>query len=251
MRTACGNALPLMTSAMQNAFGIKPEDTITLLDQKATYAEVKKALDKLSKDVEPKDMVIIFVNVHGGVIEGDYKGYGVYDEGLAFYTEDEPDNPLSAIRNKEWMLVKDFRDMVDEIEAGRVVVVFDACESGAAVHDFKNDPHSAPVDSAAEAVLISSHETQYANFNADGTMPLFTQVFAETLSAPESKGKTLFEVFHKARFDTHLRLTKDCEESPDLLKKIDNGEYTYDQVCGQMPYGYDPQGLLDEIVVGK
>jgi len=112
-------------------------NTTLLLDQDATRDNILKALDKLSKEVEPTDTVVIFLSGHGDVIDGNYT-FAPYEIGAA-----NPGVLADAFQGKRFgdKAVRDvFRDgglrqsvlmqALANFSAENVIVILDTCYAG-------------------------------------------------------------------------------------------------------------------------
>ncbi len=118
-----------MYDAMQRGAGMRPADAIVLVDQQATLAGVRQAIQRIGSHAGPNDMFVFFYSGHGGrnprqtFQPADPDNL---DETLVFYDDDLTDDALSQL--------------LDGIHAKVSLLVFDACFSGG----FSKDVISAP-----------------------------------------------------------------------------------------------------------
>jgi len=117
--------IPPLTNAVSDASGIAaalggPNSVVTLLtDEKATRAEILKALDTLSQQAGPDDTAIIFLAGHGVPIEGRYY-FLPYD--IAVKSKD-------AIQTGG-LNQDDIIAILSKLRAWRAAVVLDTCFAG-------------------------------------------------------------------------------------------------------------------------
>ncbi len=246
---ACEKDIGLILSGMQAAFDLPEERVVTLLNEEATGAGVSAAITELASRVKPDDRVIFYINIHGGRIEGLYKGYDVKDEVFAWYTAERPSSGEAATANGDWMTARAFRDLVNGVMAREIVTIIEACYADAALADYIDNVRGGIGGrgddwNGREAVIFSAYEEQLANFTPDETEALFTKIFSGTLVEPDNG--TLFEAFEEARVETHRAVRENCAKDH-TLKELVDGWQSYRELCTQMPNAWDPFGLLDDI----
>jgi hypothetical protein len=118
-----------MYEAMQRGAGMRVADAVVLVDQQATLAAVRQAIQRIGAQAGPNDMFVLFYSGHGGrnprqtFQPADPDNL---DETLAFYDDDLTDDALGQL--------------LDGIHAKVSLLVFDACFSGG----FSKDVISAP-----------------------------------------------------------------------------------------------------------
>jgi hypothetical protein len=118
-----------MYDAMQRGAGMRAADAVVLVDQQATLAAVRQAIQRIGAQAGPNDMFVLFYSGHGGrnprqtFQPADPDNL---DETLAFYDDDLTDDALGQL--------------LDGIHAKVSLLVFDACFSGG----FSKDVISAP-----------------------------------------------------------------------------------------------------------
>jgi|GEM_PF-2171659 len=244
MRTACGNAIDALVPAMRDRLGVDPANVTRLLDDQASYAAVASTLTDLAGTLDQNDRLYVYINLHGGVLPGIYRGYQVEDEALALWTEEEPDFS-TAIESRAFMFVRELRDLVMAIPTGQTVIILDACESGAGFRDFRYEPGSLADRLEHTAIIFSAQFDQAANFTPDDAMALFTREFVESLEV--TAGQSLANAVGVAARATHGEVRLNCRNfGPEVF----NDQATYLDICTQLPLVFDPYGVLDTITVG-
>jgi Caspase domain len=246
MRGACKTAVEVIETSFQGNMSVDNDNTYHLLDENATYADVEQKMAWINDNTNPEDTVFIYLLAHGGEIQGHYKGYPVSDQGIALWSEEEPDI-ATATDQKVWMLARTFRDMMDGIKVENIVLIIDSCHSGAAFNDFRDDPHHQSADGKRTAIIFSSQEDQFANFNAAYTLPVFTEIFAHTLNV--SVGEPFSDAFFMAQAATHRRMRYNCENPETQSLIAESPSLSHYSLCTQMAVLFDPRGLLDDIKV--
>jgi len=248
MAAGCKNDVEAMTKALRKVMPIQQAEVTTLLNEQATHAGVVGAMRDLASEAGDHDRVVIYVNLHGGDMPAVYKGYRTRDEVLALYTVEEPRDFLKASADGRWMTARAFRDLVNQVQAREIVVIFDSCDSGGAFRDFEYNQAGRYGTgwNGRQAVIFSAHGDQLANFSAAGDTALFTSIFARGLTA--AKGGSLGDVFDEARIQTHRDIRARCKSggTPAAITKNHRAYLAY---CTQMPRAYDPYGLLDDIAL--
>lgn len=246
MAGACETTVDAVAASFQNDMNVAKDNSYSLLDAGATYAAVEAKFGWLNQNTAADDTVFIYLLAHGGKLGGHYKGYPVTDQGIAFWSVKEPDL-RTATDDKIFMLVRTFRDMMDSLKVKNVVLIVDSCHSGASFNDFKDDPHAQKASAARTAVVLSAKGDQFANFNTDYTMPLFSEMLTHALKV--SAGQPISDAVDLAETATHRRLRVNCE-TPTFKKLLkESSDMSYYSLCTQRAEIYDPTGLLDEITV--
>lgn len=118
-----------MYDAMQRGAGMRPADAVVLVDQQATLAAVRQAIQRIGGQAGPNDMFVFFYSGHGGRVPRQTfqpADPDNLDETLVFYDNDLTDDALGQL--------------LDGIHAKVTLLVFDACFSGG----FSKDVISAP-----------------------------------------------------------------------------------------------------------
>jgi len=246
MAGACKTTVEAVEASFQNDMGVAADKTYRLLNSGATYADVMAKFAWLNQNTSPDDTVFIHLLAHGGHLRGHYKGYPVTDQGIALWSVKEP-NLETATDDKIFMLVRDFRDLMDSVKVKNMVLIVDSCHSGASFNDFKDDPHAQSASAARTAVVLSAKGDQFANFNSAYTMPLFSEMLSHSLKV--SAGQPLSDAVDLADTASHRRLRINCETT--AFKKLlkESSDMSYYSLCTQRAEVYDPTGLMDEITV--
>jgi hypothetical protein len=118
-----------MYEAMQRGAGMRAADAVVLVDQQATLAAVRQAIQRIGSQAGPNDMFVFFYSGHGGRVPRQAfqpADPDNLDETLVFYDDDLTDDALGRL--------------LDGIHAKVSLLVFDACFSGG----FSKDVISAP-----------------------------------------------------------------------------------------------------------
>ena len=117
------DALDLSAVLTSNAYcGYKPGNVHLLLDEDATLANIRTALDALASDAARHDSVIIFFSGHGARL-----GTSATPESVLLPVEFNPANPgPTSLPEAE------FSTRLRQIPARRLLVLIDACHSGGA-----------------------------------------------------------------------------------------------------------------------
>jgi hypothetical protein len=244
MAESCEKDIDTMVPALSKSMGIDKANVTTRLNAEADHRGVTAAI------IEPDDRVVIYLNFHGGDLGGvDYDGYDIQDEVLALYTSTEPDDFGRATADGSWMTIKHLRNLINEVQAKEVIVIFEVCESSAGLHDFRYDLSRRYKNNwkGRQAVIFSSRGDQAATFNEEGTLALFTDVFSKNLNATTSGN--IRDIFEQSAMETHRSRRETCMKE-DNLDTLYLDRATYLDGCTQMPMSYDPYGLLDDIMIG-
>ncbi len=251
MAGACRTDADLMVAGLSARFSFGTDRIISLIDEQAITSNVTAAMRQLAQDVDSDDRVFFYINTHGGALDSTYKGHPVKDEVLAFYTETEPQDFTQATANGDWMTVRDFRDLMNQILGEEVILILEACHADFALEDFMANVHHGIGGRGEdwpgrEAVIFSSHAEQVANFLPDKSAAVFTSSFADSLKSGQHD--TLFESFEAARLHTHRQIRESCAEDTSRKALLQDWS-TYKLICTQMPTAWDPFGLLDDIAL--
>ena len=249
MKESCRNDVDAVVAGFKKALNLDDANIMTRVDEEATAKGVREAFRELDRRETSGDRVIIYINFHGGNVDVNYNGYDIEDEVLALYTTEEPKDFLQATVNGDWMPMKTFRDLTNEIEAEEIIIIFEVCEVAAGYKNFRyNFSRGHQHDGKGrEAVIFTSRGDQAATFNEAGTHALFTEFFSEGLKKSE-KGN-LRDIFEQAAIDTHRSRRATCMKDENLETLYDN-KFVYLDACTQLPSAFDPYGLLDDIHIG-
>jgi hypothetical protein len=249
MKESCQNDVDAIVAGFKKALNLDDADIMTRVDEDATAEGIKKAFRDLDKREKREDRVIIYINFHGGNVDVDYNGHDIEDEVLALYTAEEPKDFRQATIKGDWMPMKAFRDLTNELEAEEIILIFEVCEVAAGYKNFRyNFSRRHQRDwNGREAVIFTSKGDQAATFNEAGTHALFTELFSESLQKAE-KGN-LRDIFEQAAIDTHRSRRATCMKDENLETLYDN-KFIYLDACTQLPSAFDPYGLLDDVHIG-
>jgi hypothetical protein len=190
--------------------GMRPDNGVLLTDSQATVDAMVGALRDLGSRMTDEDRLVLFYSGHGGRVDhvGGFQAADPdgFDETLALYDRQITDDALAEVLN--------------EIEHGTVLVVFDACFSGG----FSKDIISRP----GRMGLFSSHEDVVsavaAKFRAGGYLSKF-----------------MVEAIGERRAD---------EDHDGALTALELSQYLYERYRSDvksMPQ--DKSGAYDDIVV--
>lgn len=244
MRVSCQATIGILQESLEHHLRIPRGYQTVLQDEASTYAKVEEGIAALKRRLKPKDRLLVYVNAHGGRLQGRYAGTPIADEGLALWTDKEP-NLATAVDEKKFMLVKTFRDLLlDGLKSHDVLVIFDSCESGAAYEDFRYNPYTS--DDLRVAVVFSSQADQFANYTHDLKYPLFTHKLTQAFSL--SAYRDFSYAVELAAAATHRTQRARCGV-PAVRRLIEKSDIDLREVCLQQPYIYDPEALLQDWLI--
>ncbi len=249
MAESCRNDVNAMVGALKTSLSLDAANITTRIDAEADSAGVRHAMSKLADRAKREDRVIIYFNFHGGNVDANYNGYDIEDEVLAMYTAKEPEDFKHATIKGDWMTMKSVRDLVNEVDAEEIILIFEVCEVSAGLKNFRyNMGRRYQKDwNGREAIIFTSRGDQAATFNEAGTVALFTEHFSKGLEA--AKLGNLRDIFETAAIDVHRSRRATCMKDDNLESLYDN-RFVYLDACTQLPSAYDPYGLLDDINIG-
>lgn len=249
MADSCEKDIDTIVPAISKSLNVAKSNVTTKLNADADYKGVSEALTSLANRAKPEDRVVIYLNFHGGDVDAKYQGYGIKDEVLALYTESEPKDFAAATADGSWMTMKNLRDLVDQIQAKELIVIFEVCESSGGFQDFRYDLARRYAKSwkGREAIIFSSRGDQAATYNEAGTIALFTELFSKHLTNASSGN--IRDIFERSAIETHRSRRTMCMKQDNLDTMYDD-RAAYMDGCTQMPLAFDPYGLLDDIQHG-
>jgi hypothetical protein len=196
-------------TGMQNA-GMDPNNGVLLTDSQATVDAMVSAVRDLGSRMSDDDRLVLFYSGHGGRVEhtGGFQAADPdgFDETLALYDAQITDDALAAV--------------LDEIEHGTVLVVFDSCFSGGFSKDLISRPH--------RMGLFSSHED-------------VTSAVADKFRAGGYLAHFMVEAIGERRAD---------EDHDGALTALELSQYLYERYRSDvksMPQ--DKSGAYDDIVM--
>ena len=252
MLLSCKNDIEVVTNSFSEKFDIN-QDQIYVLEQKdAIYDKISSTMQKIGKKAKPNDLLIVYLNSHGGIIPHKYKGYSVTSEIFALYTEEEPSDYSKAINENVWLSVREFRDMItgtmEQVKMNALVII-EACHSESSSEPFKFSPFITLKSSQKLAAIFSARSDQSASFTDDQTYARFTKEFSDSINNLK-KGESLFDAYSKASEETYMGQLNKCLSLPDesLEYVYSNSEVFYES-CVQQPDFFDPKGLIASIKV--
>lgn len=145
-------------AAMVRGAGMREGDAVLLVDQQATVANIRRAVENVGRQAGPNDMVVFFYSGHGGRTE------------RSNFQPADPDNKDETLVFYDGQVTDDdFNEWLRPVRARQTLVVLDACFSGG----FSKDIISAP----GRMGLFSSEEDVTsgvaAKFRAGGYLAQF------------------------------------------------------------------------------
>jgi SpoU rRNA methylase family enzyme len=170
----CKNAVDAVVKELGEALNIAKNDTVALVDEKATGPGINRRLHDREEYV------------------------------LVFWTKEEPTVPALSLAQKEWLTVDEVVDAIDALPA-KVALILESCSSGKMFTGFHlNAQHSERID----YVLVSAGAEQISNLNDAKTIPIFTASLTNALDLPMVD--TFGEAVSHARMITTLRAAARC-----------------------------------------
>jgi len=145
-------------NAMVQGGNMRPSDGVLLQDNQVTVGNIRNAVRDFAGRIGPNDTFVFFYSGHGGRIPRDGPqptDPDALDETLEFYD--------SGITDDE------FRDLMGELNAGKILVFLDACFSGGFSKDVISVPGRMGLFSSEEDVTSSVA----AKFRAGGYLAVF------------------------------------------------------------------------------
>ena len=236
---ACDRSVGAMTTALTARLGIQQSNVTSLVNAAATNAGLQAAFAELGA-LGPNDRLIIYANLHSGAIDPAAEA-GPDNDVFVLWTQDRPAAVPFAIAEGDWIMASDFAGWVHALAAGEVILILDACESGAVSPLFIH-AHPQNDEDRPEAVIVSASADQFANFTADQSIALFTQQLAQTIA--DGRG-TLAQAADLAASQTHAAALPICalQTAAMLAAGIDPLS------CQQQPVTHDPDALLSQITL--
>ena len=145
-------------NAMIQGGSMRADDGVLLQDGQVTVGNIRSAVRDLSGRIGPNDTFVFFYSGHGGRIPRDGPqptDPDALDETLEFYDAGITDD--------------EFGDLMDELNAGRILIFLDACFSGGFSKDVISVPGRMGLFSSEEDVTSSVA----AKFRAGGYLAVF------------------------------------------------------------------------------
>lgn len=159
--------------------GYPPDNVTQLLDHEATGDDIRAALGDLAARAGPDDTAVVFFSGHG-----DYEGDGAAARQYIIpYDCDLADLAGTAIGGDK------MTDMLREVKAGRLLVLFDSCHSGGAgdpkgppqVKGLSEDYYGALAQGRGRVVIASSRDDEVSWALSGMRNSLFTHYLLEAL----------------------------------------------------------------------
>jgi hypothetical protein len=154
-------------SAMREALGMPAANSTLLLNENATRTNFEAALRRVAANATERDTLVIFYSGHGGRVDRpggpDRSDPDGKDETLVFRDDDLLDDELDRLLNN--------------VRAGRQLLVFDSCFSGGFAKDVISAPGRMGLFSSEEDVTSAVA----AKFRAGGYLSYF---FSDSIREP-------------------------------------------------------------------
>ncbi|MCZ6916169.1 MAG: caspase family protein [Gemmatimonadetes bacterium] len=164
-----------MRDAMLTGAGMREQDGILLTNAHATVGEIRRAIRQVASQAGPDDTFVFFYSGHGGRIPrpGGYQSTDPdgLDETLEFYDAGMTDD--------------EFQEVLSEVNAGKIILLLDACFSGGFAKDVISVPGRMGLFSSEEDVTSSVA----VKFRAGGFLAVFVaDAIAEGLADRDGDG---------------------------------------------------------------
>ena len=236
---ACRRSVDAVEAALSARLGIADKNVTTLLNAAATTEGLKAAFAGLS-GLGPNDRLIIFANLHAGGLDPTAQ-VGPDNDVFVLWTRDKPAALQFAVAEGDWIMASDFAAWVHALPVGEVILILDACESGAVTPLFI-DAHPSDDGSRPEAVIVSASADQFANFASDKSVALYSQQLAQTLASTRGTFQNAADLAAEQTHDAAIAI---CDLQKASLEQagIDPSS------CLQQPTTHDPGSLLNHIVL--
>lgn len=199
------------------------DHVLLLTNENATRDNIRDAIggNWLPRRVEKDDLVLIFASTHGSPKELDVAG----ENFLVAYDSDPQNLYVTGIR---------FSDLAPEIKertgCDRVVLLLDACNSGAASVGGKGLVRTSNFDVAALAgegqIVISSSASNQRSFESKRYKNgVFTRQLIDALQV-KPQNTSLNEAFNrlKEQVETEVRFDRQLEQTPVMRSRWSGGE---------------------------
>lgn len=203
---AVRNDMALMRKTLLE-LGYSDDAVISLVDQRATMAAVRQALNQLATRTQPEDQVFVLLGSHGVPRDGSWTNFGAP---LFFDTQLNAPDLLDFER---------FKDALRNLPANRLIWANDTCHSGGAlvteqvvsissrnleVQAVAGFDHQLAIRSIPKhvAVLAASRESQYAFNDSANQHGIFTKQLAEGLRS--TRGQTSVEALYHSHLEDRI-----------------------------------------------
>ncbi len=191
-------------NAMEEFFVKTPGTVITVRDQDATRDNILNIFNRLKKELQPEDYLVVY-----------FSGHGAYDHLLLYnYSKEDPYDSLSDLDLKEHFL---------QMPTKEITLVMDSCFSGS-LFDGKpavRQPTPKALQNSGYVLLASSLASQVSyQYSNDGGLGLFTKHFllglinrgADTNSDGKITAQEIFVYIQKTF--AYLNLPEDNLQTP-------------------------------------
>lgn len=219
--------------------GYTPSNVVTLLDARATRAEVLKAMSELAARAGTEDTVCVFFSGHGAVVGS----AGAEDSVLLTVDSDVDQLASTSISSDE------FANALGQINAKRLLVFIDACHAGGAsisksladgkVHEFKSGYSKNTFAKLAigrgRALMASCRADELSAIFHGARNSVFTTALLEGLrGAADKGGDGLIRVFDLFDYVS--------EKVPQLLPDDQHPVFHADNLEGNFPVALSQGG---------
>ncbi len=236
--SACEKSVEATGKELVARLGIADKNWHKLLNADATTTGLYNKLAELSGKLGSDDRLIIYANLHAGSLDPS-KPAGPDNDVFVLWSDEKPAVMAFAVAQGVWIEAKEFAGRVHQIPAGEVSLIMDACEAGAITPLFI-DHHPEDDEARPEAVVTSAQFDQFANFSADKTMALYSQVLAKTLQSHEGPFSSVLQTVASQTSAAAVPICKTL--SADLKKQGQDPT-----ACNQQPAMHDPEDILPKL----
>lgn len=108
-----------LIALLRERYQLESDRILTLYDKEATRRNIIRTFDRLLKEVQPQDKLLIYYSGHGHLVQ-----IGQSKKGFWIPTDAEKDNTAQYIRNST------IREYIEDINSLHTLLISDACFSG-------------------------------------------------------------------------------------------------------------------------
>ena len=228
---------------LTTAGGFKKDHTRLLINEKATRANILATIGDrwLPRLAHPDDLVVVYISSHGSPADMDVGGVNY----IVAYDTDTESLYATGIPLQDLMRIIKAR-----VHCDRVVIILDACHSGAASAEAKGLARSANVDASAvvagtgQLVIASSQPSQVSWESKKYQNSVFTSCLIEALK--QNSGRTtLGAAFQnmKDRVEDEVLRDRGQLQTPEMKSHWDGSA-----LCLSTPPTAPREGLGEESV---
>ena len=202
-----------------NECNFKPDHVRLLLNEKATERRVNSELGNkfLARVAKPDDLTVLYFSTHGSASKADLKGKNY----LVAYDSDREDLYTTGIE-----MQKIIEAIGDRIDSGRVLLILDACHSGATNNGTKDLVYTGNFDAeelalgSGKLVICSSKTDQQSWESSRYPNGVFTRKLIEGLKTNGKKTK-LGDAFKSTSSAVKIEVQEDhaVKQEPVLRSK--------------------------------